>query len=148
MNKFNKEDVVVLRANPTSKSGLVKSFVGNLVQVEWLNGTASTHLEEELDIIRLESQMNNTTSEPELNDGNKYHKTIIGLCGTAVKVDVYRVLDAYPTGDAALDHAIKKALIPGKRGHKDKITDYQNIIESAQKALTLVKQKQALGIEV
>lgn len=81
-----------------------------------------------------------------LNDGKKYVKTIIGLCGTAVEIDVYRVLDAFPTGDAAIDHAIKKALNAGKRGHKDKITDYENIIESAQKALTLLKQKQTLGI--
>ncbi len=84
------------------------------------------------------------SKEPDgLNDGKKYVKTIFGLCGTAVKIDVYRVLDAYPTGDAALDHAIKKALNPGNRGHKDKITDYKNIEESARKARILLEQKMA-----
>lgn len=83
-----------------------------------------------------------TPTEPDgLDDGKKYVKTIFGLCGTAVKIDVYRVLDAYPTGDAALDHAIKKALNAGNRGHKDKITDYKNIEESARKARILLEQK-------
>ena len=83
-------------------------------------------------------------SEPDgLNDGKKYIKTIYGLCGTPVEVDVYRVLDAYPTDDAALDHAIKKALNAGNRGHKDKITDYKNIEESARKARILLEQKMA-----
>ena len=76
-----------------------------------------------------------------LNDGNKYHREIIGLCGTKVKIDVYRVLDAFKTNDPILDHLIKKALCAGSRGHKDKLTDYQNILESAQKAVELQKQK-------
>jgi hypothetical protein len=82
------------------------------------------------------------SNEPDgLDDGKKYVKTIYGLCGTPVEVDVYRVLDAYPTDDAALDHAIKKALNAGNRGHKDKITDYKNIEESARKARILLEQK-------
>lgn len=81
-------------------------------------------------------------SEPDgLDDGKKYVKTIYGLCGTPVEIDVYRVLDAYPTGDSALDHAVKKALNAGNRGHKDKITDYKNIEESARKARILLEQK-------
>lgn len=80
--------------------------------------------------------------EPDgLNDGKKYVKTIYGLCGTPVEIDVYRILDAYPTGDSALDHAVKKALNAGNRGHKDKITDYKNIEESAHKARILLEQK-------
>ena len=79
--------------------------------------------------------------EPD-NDGKKYERTLIGLCGTPVKTDVYRVLDAFNTGDPILDHLIKKALCAGSRGHKDKITDYRNILESAEKALRLLMQKQ------
>lgn len=85
-------------------------------------------------------------SEPDgLDDGKKYVKTIYGLCGTPVEIDVYRVLDAYPTGDSALDHAVKKALNAGNRGHKDKITDYKNIEESARKARILLEQKMTHG---
>lgn len=82
-----------------------------------------------------------------LDDGKKYEATIIGLCGTAVKIDIYRVLDAYPQIDPHIGHLIKKALKPGERGHKDKRTDYLNIIESAQKALKLLDQKERLNDE-
>lgn len=75
-------------------------------------------------------------------DGAKYERTLVGLCGTHVKTDVYRVLDAFNTGDPILDHLIKKALCAGLRGHKDKLTDYRNIVESAEKALKLLEQKQ------
>ena len=84
------------------------------------------------------------STEPNvLEDGKKYVKTIYGLCGTPVEVDVYRVLDAYSTGDSAMDHLIKKALNAGNRGHKDKLTDYKNIEESARKARILLEQKMA-----
>lgn len=75
-------------------------------------------------------------------DGVKYERTLVGLCGTHVKTDVYRVLDAFNTGDPIIDHLIKKALCAGTRGHKDKLTDYRNIVESAEKALKLLEQKQ------
>lgn len=75
-------------------------------------------------------------------DGAKYERTLVGLCGTHVKTDVYRVLDAFNTGDPTLDHLIKKALCAGLRGHKDKLTDYRNIVESAEKALKLLEHKQ------
>ena len=84
-------------------------------------------------------------SEPTPNDGAKYEATIIGLCGTPVEIDIYRVLDAYPQVDPHIEHLIKKALKPGQRGHKDKRTDYLNIIESAQKALKLLDQKESLS---
>ena len=75
-------------------------------------------------------------------DGNKYHREIIGFCGTKVEVDVYRVLDAFKTGSAASDHAVKKMLCTGIRGHKDYATDIDNAIESLQEAKELYLQKQ------
>jgi hypothetical protein len=80
------------------------------------------------------------SSKPK-EDGNKYHRTIYGLCGTPVKVDVYRVSDAFPTGSAPIDHAVKKMLCAGLRGHKDKLTDIDNAIESLQAARLLLIQK-------
>jgi len=74
-------------------------------------------------------------------DGGKYHREIIGLDGTKTTVDVYRILDAFNTGCAATDHAIKKMLCAGLRGHKDKLTDYDNAIESLQAAKELLVQK-------
>lgn len=90
---------------------------------------------------------NTESQQDNLDDGKKYEATIIGLCGTVVKIDIYRVLDAYPQVDPHIEHLIKKALKPGERGHKDKRTDYLNIIESAQKALKLLDQKERLNDE-
>jgi len=86
----------------------------------------------------------NTSENPnssELKDGDKYIRTIYGLCGTPIKVDVYRVSDAFPTGSAPIDHAVKKMLCAGLRGHKDKLTDIDNAIESLQAARLLLIQK-------
>ena len=80
------------------------------------------------------------SNEPK-KDGNKYHREIIGFCGTKVEVDIYRVLDAYKTGSASLDHAAKKVLCAGVRGHKNFITDIDNAIESLQEAKALHLQK-------
>lgn len=79
-------------------------------------------------------------NEPK-KDGNKYHREIIGFCGTKVEVDIYRVLDAYKTGSASIDHAAKKVLCAGVRGHKNFITDIDNAIESLQEAKALHLQK-------
>lgn len=77
-------------------------------------------------------------------DGKKYHREIIGFCGTKVEIDVYRVLDAYNTGSASIDHAIKKLLCTGLRGHKDFVTDIDNAIESLEEAKMLYLQKQEI----
>lgn len=49
-----------------------------------------------------------------------------------VRVDVYEVLQAYPTGSAALDHAAKKILCAGQRGAKSRLQD----LEEARDAIT------------
>ncbi|MGL5157147.1 MAG: hypothetical protein ACRC9H_19875, partial [Aeromonas veronii] len=83
---------------------------------------------------------------------NKYLRTIYGVDkeGNAgsLQVDVYNVLDAYPTKNPALDHLIKKALCPGQRGHKDLLTDLDDIIKSAQRAKELVVNQLACTTEV
>lgn len=83
---------------------------------------------------------------------NKYLRTIYGVDkeGNAgsLQVDVYDVLDAYPTRNPALDHLIKKALCPGLRGHKDRLTDLDDIIKSAQRAKQMVMNKMSCTTEV
>lgn len=78
---------------------------------------------------------------------NKYLRTIYGVDkeGNAgsLQVDVYDILDAYPTKNPALDHLIKKALCPGQRGHKDLLTDLDDIIKSAQRAKAMIVNKTA-----
>ncbi|UGV22602.1 hypothetical protein PHLEASOLO_74 [Escherichia phage vB_ EcoD_Phleasolo] len=72
---------------------------------------------------------------------SKYNREIIGLDGTLTTVDVYRVLDAFQVTDPAIQHAIKKMLCTGLRGHKDYLTDIDDSIESLRKAKELYGQK-------
>jgi hypothetical protein len=51
-----------------------------------------------------------------------------------VVIDVYHVLDAYPSGCPPIDHAIKKLLCTGSRGAKDWETDLQEAIDSLERA--------------
>ena len=72
---------------------------------------------------------------------SKYNREIIGLDGKATTVDVYRVLDAFQVTDPATQHAIKKMLCTGLRGHKDYLTDIDDSIESLKKAKELYGQR-------
>lgn len=75
---------------------------------------------------------------------NKYDRVILGKYGTGVcTVDVYRVLDAFKTDSPAVDHAVKKLLCPGGRGHKDRITDLKEAIQSIQAEIDIneIRQK-------
>lgn len=72
---------------------------------------------------------------------SKYNREIIGIDGTVTTVDVYRVLDAFGVSDPATQHAVKKMLCMGLRGHKDYLTDLNDSIDSLQKAKELYVQK-------
>ena len=72
---------------------------------------------------------------------SKYDRKIIGIDGTVTTVDVYRVLDAFGVYDPATQHAVKKMLCMGLRGHKDYLTDLNDSIDSLQKAKELYGQK-------
>lgn len=72
---------------------------------------------------------------PTKSDGSKYDVKINGT-----KADVYDVLQAFNVINPALQHLIKKALKVGQRGHKDEMTDYQDIIDSAIRAKQLASQ--------
>lgn len=81
--------------------------------------------------------------QAEKPSGNKYDRTIHGKYGTGkCTVDVYRVLDAFDTGSAEIDHAVKKLLCAGSRGAKDKLQDLQEAIQSIQAAIDLMKDKE------
>ena len=54
-----------------------------------------------------------------------------------IKIDVYDVLKAFDVTNPALQHLTKKALCAGLRGHKDRATDFKDILESAVRALEL-----------
>lgn len=64
---------------------------------------------------------------------SKYHREI----KPGVWIDVYDVLQAFDVRSSALQHVIKKALAAGQRGHKDRATDLDEIVQSAVRAKEL-----------
>jgi hypothetical protein len=48
-------------------------------------------------------------------------------------VDVYRVLSMFGVSDPCLQHAIKKLLVAGGRGHKDIGKDVQESIDTLER---------------
>lgn len=52
-------------------------------------------------------------------------------------VDVYDVLMAFNVTNPATQHAIKKLLMPGNRGHKDKLTDLKEAHQSIARVIEL-----------
>lgn len=71
---------------------------------------------------------------PILMDNKKYSKEI----RRGVFVDVYDVLKAFGVTCPAVQHAIKKQLAPGKRGHKSAPQDLLEAIESLERAIELL----------
>ena len=45
-------------------------------------------------------------------------------------IDVYRVIQLFGITDPCLQHALKKLLVAGGRGHKDISRDVQDVIDS------------------
>lgn len=70
---------------------------------------------------------------------NKYQRTIkptlpCNTSSTPLIIDVYDVIDAYEVTSPELQHAIKKLLAVGIRGHKSAEQDLQDIIDSVERA--------------
>ncbi|HAD3798279.1 hypothetical protein SGPC_00010 [Salmonella phage SGPC] len=64
---------------------------------------------------------------------NKYNRTMTNYEGDSITCDVYDVLRAFDIRDPALQHALKKLLCTGLRGHKDADTDLREAMESLDK---------------
>ena len=73
------------------------------------------------------------TNEPDERKHKHYFKDVRHLDF----IDVYRVIDLWEVSDPCLQHIIKKCLAAGKRGHKDEDKDFQDIFDSAARALEM-----------
>lgn len=69
---------------------------------------------------------------------SKYHRKLNGKW-----CDVYDILQAWSVTNPALQHLIKKALQPGRRGHKTADQDMQDIVDSAIRAQQLEGKRDA-----
>lgn len=56
-------------------------------------------------------------------------------------VDVYRVLEIFNVTDPCLQHAVKKLLVAGGRGHKDIHKDIQDVIDTCTRWQTMRKEE-------
>ena len=63
---------------------------------------------------------------------NKYQRHV-----PSTTIDVYDVLKAWSVTCPATQHAIKKLLQPGERGHKDKLTDLREALASVERAIQM-----------
>ena len=61
---------------------------------------------------------------------NKYMREIL----PNVWVDVYDVISAFDVQDGGMQHALKKILATGKRGHKDEAEDRKDILASVKRS--------------
>lgn len=68
---------------------------------------------------------------------NKYEREITDRKGNSAVVDVYDVLKAFNVTCPATQHAVKKLLCSGLRGHKDLQTDLLEAKESIVRAIEL-----------
>lgn len=57
-----------------------------------------------------------------------------------VWVDVYDVIKAFNVTSGPLQHALKKVLCAGERGHKDLLEDLNDIIASVEREIEMVKE--------
>ena len=57
-------------------------------------------------------------------------------------IDVYRIIDLYELHDPCFQHALKKILVPGERGHKDLTKDINDIIDTMQRKLEMIAENE------
>jgi len=76
---------------------------------------------------------------------NKYQRTIpvTDAAGNqcAIPIDIYSVLKAFDVRCPAIQHAIKKALMPGQRGAKSAKQDLTEAIDALRRAIELLPQE-------
>ena len=100
---------------------------------ETLHQTAKVHYETQAELAaRLKAELE-AKQKAEAKPQNKYDREIVGKYGSGkCIIDVYRVLVAFGDIPPEIQHAIKKLLAGGKRGHKNEGLDYLEAIQSIE----------------
>lgn len=71
-----------------------------------------------------------------MSNHSHYYKDIEHL----KTLDVYRVLSLYDVNDPCVQHAIKKLLMPGLRGSKDKEKDIREAVDALNRHLQMIAE--------
>lgn len=83
-----------------------------------------------------------TNQQPEpIDKGEKYQREI----APGIFVDIYDVLEAWGVSCPARQHAIKKLLAAGQRGHKSEVKDLQEANHSAHQAIMFQIERERKG---
>ena len=72
---------------------------------------------------------------------NKYEKEFHSTSGKKFRADVYSVLAAFHVTCPAIQHAIKKLLMPGQRGRKVEIQDLDEALVSVSRAVDMARAR-------
>lgn len=67
---------------------------------------------------------------------NHYKRDVSGI----KTLDVYRLLEVFEVTCPVAQHVIKKALVAGQRGHKDVLRDWQDILDSAERKIEMLRE--------
>lgn len=59
-------------------------------------------------------------------------------------IDVYRIIELFEITCPVAQHVLKKAMVTGKRGHKDLARDWQDILDSAERRLEMLAEDKPL----
>lgn len=134
MSQFEIGDCVVVMESPTSrvKVGAVLEVVDFVSDRDWISDSTVEQgcMNRYPDGPWKFEKVVKVPSQPAVGN-TKYNREI----KPGVFVDVYDVLYAFKVTDPCLQHAVKKALAAGQRGHKDLRQDLVDIRDSAQRAL-------------
>lgn len=68
---------------------------------------------------------------------SRYEKEFISMDGRVFSADVYSVLAAFGVRCPAIQHAIKKLLMPGQRGSKGEMQDLDEALASVSRAIDM-----------
>ena len=92
---------------------------------------------EEFEACDTSGRVSTVNRDIERVTANKYEREISDRYGNVCHVDVYDVLKAYDVTCSATQHAVKKLLCTGIRGHKDGVTDLIEAKDSITRAIEL-----------
>lgn len=133
--EFNEKEVFTKALSQLKEQAVIVGRVGKLnefCQEYGVGHWGDSAIDSVIDYIKIKSCEDDL--EPTVDrtkPRNKYDRQIV----PGVHVDVYDVLGAFTTDSAAVDHAVKKLLAPGQRGHKDRITDLEEAVSSIQREI-------------
>jgi hypothetical protein len=103
-------------------------YSGTISQYGW-----STHNASRPVILYYRYWIPEDESAPETTqtqDSEKKHSHYFKDVSNLDYIDVYRVIDLFKIEHPCLQHAVKKLLVSGGRGHKDEDRDIQDVIDS------------------